>query len=127
MTVGEIIQKNRERLAIIRSPYNPITGYGSTSIPREEVYIKDCPIERMFLPETFAKTGFVRKLIETGFHGYIKFVLKQGVSDKIKNELWTSFCQERIKYDFEYWAYSCIQVSAKKAIPLSDRDRSTRY
>nr|DAT08618.1 MAG TPA: Terminase large subunit [Caudoviricetes sp.] len=113
MTVNEIIQKNRERLAIIRSPYNPITGEGSTSIPRKKVYIKDCPIEEMYLPEQFAETGFVQKLIEIGFNGYIKFILKQGISDKIRNELWTSFCQERIDYDFEYWAYSCIQISAK--------------
>ena len=71
MTVNEIVQKNRERLAIIRSPYNPITGEGSTSISRKKVYIKDCPIEEMYLPEQFAETGFVKKLIEIGFNGYI--------------------------------------------------------
>lgn len=60
MTVNEIVQKNRERLAIIRSPYNPITGEGSTSISRKKVYIKDCPIEEMYLPEQFAETGFVK-------------------------------------------------------------------
>lgn len=69
MTVNEIIQKNRERLAIIRSPYNPITGEGSTSILRKKVYIKDCPIEEMYLPESFAETGFVKSSLRLDLMG----------------------------------------------------------
>lgn len=129
MTVTEIIQENRRRLSVINSPYNPITGLGSTSIERVTVEIRGCPLPTMYLPLEFAKTGFVKKLTETGFDGYIKLVLKMGVSDDIKNELWTTFCQERIKYDFEFWAYSCILISAKgkgKDIPFL-LNRAQRY
>ena len=113
MHVSEIIQTNRIRLADIRSPYNPYTGEGSFSIERVRVFIKDCPIEEMYLPVAFADTGFVKMLEDIGFNGYLQNIVRVGVSDKTRLELWTSFCGERIKHDFEFFAISCLKIADK--------------
>lgn len=125
----EIIKQNLVRLAEINKPYCPITGEGSTSIERIKVEISDCPIPVLYLPTEFTETGFVQKLLEVGFKGYIQTVLKQGVTDKLLNDLWTEFCKERIKYDFEFSAYICISITEKgtgRDIPFK-LNRAQRY
>lgn len=108
----EIIQENRKRLAEIKSPYNPLTGDGSP-LKREKIHIEGFFIEDMFLTNDFAQTGFVQKLSELGLDGYIKVVLGTGPDENIRNDLWTCFNQERIKYDFEFWAAILITISLK--------------
>ena len=54
----------------ISAVYNPITGEGSTSIPRCEVNIAGFPIEKMYLPTTMSSEEFVRQLQELGAEGY---------------------------------------------------------
>lgn len=110
---NEIIKVNLERISIINAPYNPITGEGATSVKRLKVDIKDCPIPTLYLPDDFVKTGFVKKLIETGFNGYIQLFLKSGVTENLRNELWKEFCIERNKFDFEFWAYTCVTITEK--------------
>lgn len=129
LKADEIIRINRERLAVINQPYNPITGEGSTSLPREKVFIKDCPIETMWLPVDFVQTGFVQTLMSLGFNGYIKELLKTGVTDALRDDLWTAFMKERIKYDFEFWAYVLAVIEAKdggRDIPFR-LNRAQRY
>lgn len=125
----EIIKENLKRLAEIEKPYCQLTGEGSISVNRTRVEIEDSPISVMFLPDDFAGTGFVQKLKEVGFKGYITAVLNQGVTDALLNGLWTEFCKERIKYDFEFWAYTCLVITEKgtgRDIPFK-LNRAQRY
>lgn len=110
---NDIIKENRKRLAQINAPYNPVTGEGATSVEREKVYIQDCPIETLYLPATFVCTPFVQALIKYGYNSFIKTILKKGVTATLREELWKEFIKERIKHDFEYWAYSFIEIKAK--------------
>jgi len=113
LKVNEIITENRKRLAEIRKPYNPVTGEGSISVQRVEVRIRDCPVSMLYLPESFVETGFVQKLIEVGFNGYIQLILKTGVTEDLRDALWTEFNKERIKHDFEFWAFMLAVIAAK--------------
>lgn len=113
MTVQDIVNENKRRLEEINTPYNPITGQGSISVKRIKVEISDCPIGVMWLPEDFFNTGFIQRLVCTGFKGFIQLQCKQGPSSFIMNELWKEFCKERIKYDFEFWAYTSYLISQK--------------
>ena len=113
MTNIEIIEENKRRLSVINSVYNPYTGEGSTSIERKKVHIDGFPLEDMYLPTEFADSGFVQKLSEVGYEGYIKFILCTGVTQELKSELWIEFCKERIKYDFEFWAALLIVIALK--------------
>ena len=117
----EIINENRRRLHEINAPYNPITGEGSISTPRREVFIEGSPVPRMFLPVDFANTAFVRELPEIGFRGFADKYLLSGLNDEVKMNIWLSFAAERIKFDFEFFAYTCLVIPMKgggKDIPF---------
>ena len=108
-----MIEENGRRLDAIRQAYDPVTGYGSTSIERETVNIGGSPIGPMALPVAFAGSGFVVELSTLGVDGYIRAHLCAQPNDELREALWEAFCVERIKYDFEFWACSCITISAK--------------
>lgn len=113
MGLNEIIKTNRERLRAIEAYYDPITGQGSTSVPRTLVKFHDFPVEELWLPDDFIETGFCQKMIELGLRGYLQFILNTGYSMDMANLLYIEFCKERFKYDFEFWAYMCAKIAPK--------------
>ena len=113
MTKEEIIKENNRRLKSLSAVYNPITGEGSTSVPRCEVNICGFPIERMFLPVTMATEEFVEQLQEHGAEGYLREVEKTVPTNRSIIKLWLRFCLLRIRHDFEYWARTMTTISDK--------------
>lgn len=112
LEINNILEENRRRNELINAPYNPVTGYGSTSIERESVFISGAPIENMYLPVYFAKTPFVTMLSENGIEGFM-YDLELDYTEENVEEVWRSFIRERIKFDFEYWAFTFIPIKAK--------------
>lgn len=120
--IAEILAENKLRREKINAPYNPVTGLGATG-ERKLVSIKDSPIGDMYLPIEMVKgSTFMNRLIKHGFEGYItKYVKEVEFSDEAMNLLWVEFVKYRIKYDFEFWAYSFIFIKDKvspKDIPF---------
>ena len=113
MKKEEIIIENKRRLKAISVVYNPITGEGSTSVPRSEVCIADFPIEKMYLPTTMAHEEFVLQLQELGAEGYLREVEKTTPSNRDIIKLWLQFCLLRIRHDFEYWARTMTTIADK--------------
>lgn len=113
MQAQEIIKKNLERLKVIESPYNPLTGEGSFSIERVKVTCEDFPLKEMWLPVEFANTGFCQVLMSLGIRLYIERIMQQAYTEYMANLLYVEFCQQRFLYDFEFWAYSCAIISPK--------------
>ena len=74
MKKEEIIAENKRRLKEISAVYNPITGEGSSSVPRCEVSISGFPIEKIYLPTTMTHEELVRQLQELGAEGYLREV-----------------------------------------------------
>ena len=109
-----IIEENRRRLAERSRPYDPLTGEGSDALPRTEVRIADSPLPAMWLPDGFVATGFVRTLMDVGIDRYISLFTHQQPTDNLRNALWTAFCQERLKYDFEFCASQCFTIESKE-------------
>ena len=108
-----IINENKRRLEEINKPYNPITGEGSISVPRVEVCINDSPVPRMFLPVDFADTPIIKELANIGFSGFAKKYLHCALNDDTKMNIWIEIAAERIKYDFEFFAYTCCMIPKK--------------
>ena len=109
----EIIAENKRRLKEISAVYNPITGEGSTSVPRSEVCIAGFPIERMYLPTTMANEEFVLQLQELSAEGYLREVEHTTPGNRDIIKLWLRFCLVRIRHDFEYWARTMTTISDK--------------
>lgn len=112
-SVSEIIKTNLERLKVIESPYNPITGESSFSIQRQHVTCEDFPLKEMWLPVDFIETGFCQIILHLGIRKYITNILRQEYSEYMANLLYTEFCVQRFQYDFEFWAYSTAKISPK--------------
>lgn len=114
MNVEDTINENRLRLHEQQKPYDPMTGEGSDALPRREVHIDGAPMPVMYLPEEFADSGFVRTISEVGFDRYIQLFSHCNPDDSLRNALWTAFCQERIKHDFEFFAIMCCTIESKE-------------
>lgn len=104
---------NKERLKVINSEYNQYTGLGSTSIERVCVNIKDCPTPDMYIPKDMYKTDFVQILVDKGVHGFIENHLHKQDTDEMYFNVWSAFMMERVRYDFEFWAISCVTIKEK--------------
>ncbi len=113
MNREKIIETNKERLRAISAVYNPITGEGSTSVPRAWTSIEGFPLEKMNLPASMYNEEFVQQLTELGATGYLRQVMKCETSSRNLIKLWLNFCLTRIRHDFEYWARSMTTISDK--------------
>ena len=113
MNREKIIETNKERLRAISAVYNPITGKGSTSVPRAWTSIEGFPLEKMNLPASMYNEEFVQQLTELGATGYLRQVMKCETSSRNLIKLWLNFCLTRIRHDFEYWARSMTTISDK--------------
>ena len=113
MKKEEIIKENIKRLGIISAVYNPITGEGSTSVPRQQVAIEGFPLESMWLPQSMANDEEVASLAEQGAVRYLEKRTGKPPTSKQIIALWLDFCLKRIKHDFEYWARSMTTISDK--------------
>lgn len=113
MKKEEIIEENKRRLKEISAVYNPITGEGSTSVPRQEVTIKGFPIEKLYLPTTMASEEIVNQLQRYGAEGYLRDIQGKEPDNRSIIKLWLRFCLLRIEHDFEYWARTMTTISDK--------------
>ena len=116
----EIITTNKDRLAAIQAPYNPITGEGAVG-ERVPVTIKDSPWGTLWLPvDMIAQAWDIGQILK---YGLIETLTRANIAATpyAINKLWEDFSRVRIKYDFEYFACACLQIAGKgqgKDIPF---------
>lgn len=106
------IQENEERIKKLFAPYNPVSGKGSFSVPRTRVQINGCPLPSMYLPDDMLHEPLLQALIKEGFNGFIQRICGT-VTDEARELVWKNFCRLRIKYDFEFWAITCVPITEK--------------
>ena len=88
--------------------YNPYTGKGS-SVPRKEFKLLSTMKGVLYLPLPMFNDPFVKLIIKEG--GIDILAKKTGQS---LDALTTTFVQLRYKYDFEFWAVTCVKIRDKK-------------
>jgi hypothetical protein len=119
--LDKMLLMNHERNIKFHGIYNPITGEGSTAIPREAVTIgriEDGELGQLYLPTDMIRDEpCVKELIQYGsFRDWIAYkdnILAEHVlEESIQQEL-VEFCKIRFEYDFEYWAYVCVTIKDK--------------
>lgn len=113
----EIIQENKRRNSILDAPYDPVKGIGGP-LERFEIEFKD--IEISFFVPVDMREAPVTSLI----------LLYDTLSEAAEalfttpEKLFEAFILERYKYDFEFWAFTCIKITEKdtfKDIPFKLR------
>jgi len=120
MDIAKIISENQVRLEELNSPYNPITGLGST-IPRTKVDFND--IGTLYIPnEMIELSSFTNDLCEA--KNFKDVAKKLGVDIPTMINM---FNIDRFKYDFEYWAFTTITIMNKDtSIPFKFKQRKAQ-
>jgi hypothetical protein len=104
--VQSVISQNSKRWNTLLQPYDPILGIGSPK-PRLQIKIDD--------------QSTVSIPVEMGQHAAVEFIQKSGSMEKAAaavgktiEEVRNNFARVRCKYDFEFWAASCVTIKAKR-------------
>lgn len=108
--IRQILEENDRRNALLFTHYDPLTGEGSL-IPREQFYI--APNYRVLIPTYLYNTSVIQEIVRAG--SLMQYAEQNGENfGKLLN--W--FNQQRIVFDFEYWAATCSTIRDK----LSGKD-----
>jgi hypothetical protein len=102
----EILEENQRRNALLDAPYDPVLGIGGP-IKRFRIDFKD-PDVHFFIPVGMKTAPITSHILRYGSLRKAAVMLK---TDTIG--LTEAFVRERFKYDFEFWAYSTIQILDK--------------
>lgn len=108
----EIIRENSRRKAVMYSPYDPITGLGST-IERVAVPITDSSI--LYLPKSMSALAAVTLIVK---HGSIKNALAAIGQQGNELEFLSGLQEERLNHDFEFWAFTTVKIQDKQTKEL---------
>jgi hypothetical protein len=114
--IPAMIDENIRRIASIHSPYDPLSGFGSDALPRDHFSLPSHkgPIS-LRLPSDFIASDDFDNLV--GLH---ESTPKLDSENSLAG-FHIDFVRQRIKYDFEFWAFIAIRIRGKgegKDIPF---------
>jgi hypothetical protein len=107
INIDDILAKNSEKNE--KRIYNPTTGEGCYG-DRVQLTIEDAPYQHLFIPADMTKYPVYKELVEKGT---IAAILGDDYTEDNYNRFWISFCELRIKYDYEYYAISYQTITDK--------------
>lgn len=123
------VEENRQRNEYLRRYYNPETGEDSDTGDRRILRLPDAPIPVQYIPKAlFDNEMMAQRLVECGSlagyaerYGHDKRIAtdeagrnpKLAASGDATEELWREWIRVRIRYDFEFWAFSFVRIKDK--------------
>lgn len=123
------VEENRQRNEYLRRYYNPETGEGSDTGDRRILRLPDAPIPVQYIPKAlFENEMMAQRLVECGSlagyaerYGHDKRIAtdEAGRNPQLADggdateELWREWIRVRIRYDFEFWAFSFVRIKDK--------------
>lgn len=115
-----MIQENARRWKNLQADYDPLTGYGAPG-SRVELRISDFAIPVQYVPKEMMKDKLIRLIARSkSIKQFIKsYIRKNGhkhkpITDEEFEEVVKQICITRNKYDFCYWAYTCVKIKNKE-------------
>jgi len=102
--VQQIINENSRRQKDLNNPYDPLTGEGCQG-ERVHLEIKDAPCSILYLPKAMMEKEVCKKLQKYGSIEKLFNASREEFTEDSFSKFWLSFCELRIKYDFEFFAY----------------------
>lgn len=122
MRTEKIIHENKERLAQLFQPYNPLTGEGSP-IERFKLFIDADRF--LLLPVSMKNEPAIRLFLHTTLSDFLTHHNRlHELPDALK-----TITQIRLKHDFEFWCYTTGKITDKltKAPTNFKLNRPQRY
>ena len=116
-TIEAIQQENKRRNEILFKPYNPITGEGSL-LPRKEINLRTSGVDQVQRwPNKMFELKPVKELAKHGLPGLVKKInanADEGADPVTINDLTDYYFNLRIKYDYEFWGFTCATIKNNK-------------
>jgi hypothetical protein len=109
---NKIISENLKRKAALNSPYNPVTGENCFG-ERVCLKLEDALIPIQYLPKAMMEMKVCRDLLQCGSLRKLFRMKKIKPDGDLLVDFWIDFCELRYRYDFEYFAVSCITIRDK--------------
>lgn len=108
--VEEMLEENERRLAVLKEPFDPISGHGA---PLERFMFKIKELE-WYLPMKLRDVKLIKVLEECG--SIKKFLKKNKIEDNSENRqrVMRQLIEVRIKEDFCFWAASFVTIKRKQ-------------
>ncbi|MFI3314751.1 MAG: terminase [Rikenellaceae bacterium] len=102
-----IVKENEKRNRELKKSYNPLLGLGS---PLKRVKLYFSPTSYQLIPKIMVqKDVLIKEIIAAG--SLEEYAVDRDIPLAIVEAYVTS---ERLKYDFEYWAASCVKIQDKQ-------------
>lgn len=114
MNRSEIIAENQKRLAIIQRKYDPKSGEGSNTFQRIRVDLTDSPYPVQYIPlKMYEEVELCRELAKA--KSINKYLKSKGLTpdEETVNLFMIQFIKLRIRYDFEFFAVTCLTIKDK--------------
>lgn len=113
MNIDQYLQENEQRRRIYTTPYDPITGEGSTTIPRTEVHLPH--IGRLFLPTPMLDDHpwIARLAAHPTIKDYVTGELHLPYTTDTTTQIEEELIRVRVRYDFEFWAAAFVHITDK--------------
>ncbi len=116
------VEENRRRNEVLNESHSPETGEGSSIGERVLLRLPDAPIPTQYVPKELLKDEpLARDLVEAG--SLAEYLHRKGYTSPDNDEsdetitryelLWREWIKVRIRYDFEFWAYSFVRIKDK--------------
>lgn len=112
--IQAMIAENRRRHLSLATPYNPATGEGCCG-ERLAIELSDAPIARQYIPRAMLEEcNWIKLLVDAGsIDSFSTRYLKKRPSQRLRNDIWSLWIRERIRYDFEFWASMFVKIKDK--------------
>lgn len=108
------MRENQNRLAIINTPFNPITGLGSVG-ERVKVEINGFPIRTQWIPVRMMKVPLIQGLVKYGdLDKYISANIKEDYTEEDRLKVIDAFVRVRSRHDFPFWAATFVTIQSKE-------------
>ena len=121
MSILQIIEENKRRLKLFRTPYDQITGTGSF-VPRKPLKYEGLQgVLELFLPETMFQDEIIIGLEKAGSIITLLSATGQETTPEAVEAVEKYITTLRLDHDFEFWAISCATIQdkfTKQAIPF---------
>jgi hypothetical protein len=108
----EIIAENARRHKEINKPYDPVTGEGCQG-ERVCLRIEDAPSPLLYLPKPMMNEYVCEILDRYKSIEKIFNINGEELTEDAYFDFWVSFCELRYRYDFEYFAATCLTIRHK--------------
>lgn len=112
MQTEKLLIENKLRKKKIHRKYDPISGEGCTG-DRIKLVIEDAPFTPVYIPKSMMENNICILLKKHKSIAKIFEFNGEFYDNRAYYDFWVNFCELRYKYDFEYFAITCITIRDK--------------